>query len=267
MSDPYLTDAGVFKNLLGINDALELQGAETNLAELRIVELRKGLGPEGRFDANHLRALHHHLFQDVYPWAGRTRGDGIEVDGQVLAALPVIAKEQTIFTLSPRVNQQLDHLLESIGEVGFAGLTRSELTERAAQVLGRLNSIHPFREGNGRTQRVFVDALAQSAGLQLAWDVVSRERMISVSIDSAQGQHAAMQRLLEEIIDPKLVLELRNAIGFLKAQNINWNERYVAMATPGRVYEGIVAARAKRYAIVQTLEGQVIVTPLDQIRS
>jgi cell filamentation protein len=114
---------------------------------------------------------------------------------------------------------------------------------------------------------VFIDALAQSAGFQLAWDVVSRERMISVSVDSAQGQHAAMQRLLEEISHPELVLELRNAIGFLEAQKINWNERYVAMATPGTMYEGVVAARAKRYAIVQTPDGQVIVTSLDQIRS
>ena len=50
------------------------------------------------------------------------------------------------------------------------------------------------------------------------------------------------------------------------AQKINWNERYIAMARPEMMIEGVVAARGKRYAIVQTPEGHVIVTPFDQIR-
>jgi cell filamentation protein len=266
MTDPYLNEAGVLQNLLGISDLQSLQDAEADLSQLRLFELQQRKGPTGQFDSSHLRALHRYIFQDIYPWAGRTRGDGIEIKGQLLEALPMFAKEQTIFTLSPRVNQQLDDLLEGVGATGFVGFARLEFTQRAAYVLGRLNAIHPFREGNGRTQRAFVDGLAYSAGYQLAWDVVSRERMIAVSIDSAQGQHDAMQRLLDEISNPSLVLEMRGAIGFLEAQNINWSERYVAMATPGTTYEGIVVARAKRYAIVQTPDGHVIVTPFDQIR-
>jgi cell filamentation protein len=270
MTDPYVTKAGVLQNLLGMNDSRELQNAEADFSQLRLFELKQGQGPTGQFDSKHLRALRHYIFQDVYPWAGRTRGDSIEVNGQVLEALPVFAKEQTVFTLSPRVNQQLDNLLESVLESvdipGFTRLTCLEFTQQAAFVLGRLNAIHPFREGNGRTQRAFIDALAHSAGQVLAWDVVSRERMIAVSIDSAQGQHESMQRLLEEIAQPSLVLELRGAIAFLEAQKINWNERYVAMARPEMMIEGVVAARGQRYAIVQTPEGHVIVTPFDQIR-
>jgi hypothetical protein len=62
-----------------------------------------------------------------------------------------------------------------------------------------------------------------------------------------------------------MVLELQGAIQFLIAQNINWNERYLAMAVPGRMYQGLIAARGKRYAILQTNAGLVIVTPYDQI--
>jgi cell filamentation protein len=266
MTDPYLTDAGVLQNSLGISDLQSLQDAEADLSQLRLFELQQRKAPTGQFDSNHLRALHHYIFQDVYPWAGRTRGDGIELNGQILEALPIFAKEQTMFTISPRVNQQLDDLLEPIGETGFAGLTHSEFTAQAAHVLGCLNTIHPFREGNGRTQRAFVDALTYSAGFQLSWDVVSRERMIAVSIESVQGQFGALKRLLEEISDPSLVLEMRGVIAFLEAQNVNWNERYVAMAMPKIIYEGIVVARAKRYAIIQTPDGHVIVTPFDQIR-
>jgi cell filamentation protein len=266
MTDPYLTKTGVLKNLLSIGDSRELQDAEADFSQLRLFDLQQHKGPTGQFDSNYLHALHHYIFQDVYPWAGRTRGDGIEINGQVIEALPLFAKEQTMFTLSPRVNQQLDDLLEQIDKTGFASMTRSEFTRQAAFILGRLNAIHPFREGNGRTQRAFVDALAHLAGHVLAWDVISRERMISVSVDSAQGQPEPMERLLEEIADSSLVLELRGAIGFLEAQKINWNERYVAMARPEMMIEGIVAARGKRYAIVQTSEGHVIVTPFDQIR-
>jgi len=68
--DPYVDPrTGVFVNLLGITDANRLAAADVDFAYRRTVELfsRPALG---RFDLAHLRAIHRHLFGDVYPWAG-----------------------------------------------------------------------------------------------------------------------------------------------------------------------------------------------------
>ena len=69
-SDPYTyPDSAVLRNKLGFVDAAQL-----DRMELRLVTQRATDGiPIGRFDLDHLRAIHRHLFQDVYEWAGETR--------------------------------------------------------------------------------------------------------------------------------------------------------------------------------------------------
>ncbi|WP_374942013.1 hypothetical protein [Sphingomonas sp.] len=57
------------RNKLGINDAERLDYHEREIVAQRA---RQGC-PTGDFDLNHLQAIHHHLFQDIYEWAGQLR--------------------------------------------------------------------------------------------------------------------------------------------------------------------------------------------------
>ncbi len=252
MTDPYLDAHGVLKNRFGLRDPETLARAEADYTKSRLFELRRGDGPEGRFDGDHLRALHRHIFGDVYAWAGKTRGD-------ISESPPLLIKGETVFTVSAQVHVQLDQTLEPITDVGLAGTTRAEFAERAADLLADLNTIHPFREGNGRTQRAFLSELARDAGHRLDWDVVSQERMISISIDGSRGERDAVRRLMTEITDPARVEALRGAIRYLESEGVNWNERYLATATPGVEYQGIVAASGSRHTILFSSDQQVIV--------
>lgn len=71
-SDPYRDSSGFLFNRLGITDSADLAEYERDLAYLRVVELE--LNPiEGKFDFDHLRAIHRFILQDVYDWAGELR--------------------------------------------------------------------------------------------------------------------------------------------------------------------------------------------------
>jgi cell filamentation protein len=105
---------------------------------------------------------------------------------------------------------------------------------RAADLMVDLNGVHPFREGNGRTQRVFIEALAQRAGHSLDFSVVSRERIIQASIaGNENGDPSMMRRLFREISDPVRVAALSKAIASLDQHKFAWNDRYIATAEPG----------------------------------
>ncbi len=258
MTDPYLTDNGTLRNNFGVIDPEDLQRIESDYTKFRLHELVNLEQPLGQFDLAHFRAVHQHIFQDVYPWAGFTRADQINIDGVVFTSPPLLSKGKTTFAVAIQVNQRLERALEGIAGKGFKGLSRLEFTQNAANLLATLNAIHPFREGNGRTQRAFINDLARDAGYFLDWSVVSQERMIAVSIAS-MNDPSAMRRLLEEIVDPTKVTALKNAIHFLDQNQINWNERYLANTTPGVQYSGVVAASSKKDVILFTQDHQIMI--------
>lgn len=105
-------------------------------------------------DAQELQGLHRHLFQDVYDWAGEYRIIDMRImNGQHFAPCTSIS-----FGIS--------HLMNNLSEQDFLrGLPREDFLSRLTEFYDLLNYIHPIREGNGRTQRVFgPELLFQRAG-------------------------------------------------------------------------------------------------------
>jgi cell filamentation protein len=110
--------------------------------------------------------------------------------------------------------------------------------------MAELNFIHPFREGNGRAQRLFIIELARAAGHRLDFSVVSGERMMLASIAAHErGEPGMMRRMFDEISDPPRIAALREAIDFLKGQKYPWNDRYLATTEPGHAVEVTLAGR------------------------
>jgi cell filamentation protein len=125
---------------LGISDAGKLDRHERRLVADRIAE---GV-PNGSFDLAHLRAIHHHLFQDVYDWAGELRTVEIFKGGNQFQF------RQYIPTGMADVHRRLSR-------AGFlTRLPASEFARQAGIIIGDVNYIHPFREGNGRTQAQYL---------------------------------------------------------------------------------------------------------------
>lgn len=181
---------GVLRNKLGIKDAEELKRMEAALTLLRLGELEQH-PITGSFDLDHLKAIHRHIFQDVYDWAGELR----EVD---------IVKEHTRFAhfrfLDSNAQTLFSHLAS---EKHLRNLTEEHFVVRAAYYLGELNALHPFREGNGRVQRVFLSAIAYAANFDLAWERVSPEKMIAASVASLfQANNSEFEQIPRSIVLP-----------------------------------------------------------------
>lgn len=70
------------------------------------------------------------------------------------------------------------------------------LAERLAYYIGEINAIHPFREGNGRTQRMFIECLALKNGFSLGFAKISNEEMLEASVQTFNLEYKLMSKLL-----------------------------------------------------------------------
>ena len=179
-------DSDVLKNRMGIRDKEQLGWLEKRLTMLRILELvDKPI--EGRFDLKHLQFIHKYIFQDVYEWAGRIR----KVD---------IAKGN-MFCNAKFIESQAEEIFGKLkGENFLRGLDEKEISLRLAYYFSEINTLHPFREGNGRCQREFTRTLALHAGYVINFANVSREEMLKASEDSFLCDYKRMEQLFAHCV-------------------------------------------------------------------
>jgi cell filamentation protein len=182
--DPYLNPAtGVLKNRLDIADEAALEQIEADIVATRSYELSQA-PLKGRFDLAHLQAIHRYLFSDVYEWAGQFRTIDIGKGGNRFAHYGHIeSAAAAIFT-------------QLANEKHLAGLGPADFSARAAYYLGEPNALHPFREGNGRTQREFLSHLAQVNGFYIAWENLSQADMLAAAIQSFHGDASKLATLI-----------------------------------------------------------------------
>lgn len=157
LRDPYEDEStGVLENLVGAGTVVELAAAEADLVFARTLQLDSVKLPDSR-DVAELQAIHRQLFQDVYPWAGELRT--VDIRRSAEGFLPVVALDRAGGIATGDL--KTDHYLQGLG--------RERFVSRLAHHYDQFNYIHPFREGNGRTQRVFWSRLAADAGWRLDW--------------------------------------------------------------------------------------------------
>ena len=156
MADPYLLPSGdVLRNRCGIADQVELADFELKASLARVAELTR-CPVEGSFDLRHLCAIHRHIFQDVYNWAGKVRTVDIAKGMWYCRVDAIESESRRIF----RAIADDDYLV---------GRSREQFVVRLAEHWGEVNALHPFREGNTRAQRVFFEQLSQVAGWPIDW--------------------------------------------------------------------------------------------------
>ena len=188
--DPYLDPrSGVFRNRLGLTDRAELATAEKRFSATRVDQLKSRRLP-GRYDLDHLRAFHWTIFQDVYPWAGQLR-------------TVLIVKAGASFCLPHQiVETAADVFGRLIADDHLRGRDRDGFLDGLAALLAEINALHPFREGNGRTQRAFLSQLARDAGFRLDWAAVDRDANIDAARAAADGDLGPMRALLDPVVQP-----------------------------------------------------------------
>ena len=142
-------------------------------------------------DRAHLQAIHRLLFDGVFDWAGEFRTTDID-------------KQGTDFVPAAELETAIDLLFADLAaENLLRGLPREEFIGHLAQFYARLNYIHPFREGNGRTQRLFWGQVALHAGWTVDFVRMSKTANDEASRDASQdlGLEALID-LLDEITSP-----------------------------------------------------------------
>ncbi len=174
----------VLRNLADLRDQDALDEFEVEAVGARSLETP----PPGDFDADHYRALHRHLFQDVYPWAGEDRTVQTWKGGNR-------------FCVPGFIDAQMTKLFATLNSEAFLpGVDAEVFVAAVADFLGDLNHIHPFREGNGRTQLYFVRLLGQRAGHPFRSEAVEPESFLHAMIESFHGRMDALVDELERML-------------------------------------------------------------------
>jgi len=188
--DHAYTDAatGLLRNLAGITDAAAALFLESSTTTKRLRELEAA--PMQIRDSSALLAIHKHLFQDVYAWAGKVRTVEISKGGKPFFPTSLFANAFA----------RIDTLIVEYGRIREND--KPAVARKLAEILDTVNYLHPFREGNGRTQREFLRLLALGKKLSLNLNPSNNatvyERYMSGTVN---GDIETLSALILELIE------------------------------------------------------------------
>lgn len=172
----------VLINKLDIRDEAALNEAETLATYINASKLEQH-PLEGVFDFAHYKAIHYFLFSDLYDWAGQVRTVNI-------------SKKGTNFCPAESIEHQADLIFDRLKEQNyFKGLPHDEFVEEIVDFYCATNYLHPFREGNGRTQRAFLTQLIRNAGYDINWAEVDGDLPMIATIQAPQGVTNLLQQV------------------------------------------------------------------------
>mgnify|MGYP000608994846 FL=1 len=178
----------VLRNKAEITNAEDLDAYEGELSTLRSIEILEN-PVAGQFDLAHLKRIHLALFQDVYDWAGEIRTVDISRGNSRFANVRFIeSAANDIFNNLARENW-------------LKGLDADALSKRLAHYLSEINALHPFREGNGRVQRIFISQLSQSAGYLLDYSDLEQEQIYRAMELAFNGDESILANLIMERLE------------------------------------------------------------------
>jgi cell filamentation protein len=178
----------VLRNKAEITYAEDLDAYEGELSTLRSIEILEN-PVLGQFDLAHLQRIHLALFQDVYDWAGEIRTVDISRGNSRFANVRFIeSAAKGIFNKLARENW-------------LKGLDAEALSKGLAHYLSEINVLHPFREGNGRVQRIFISQLSQSAGYQLDYSDLEQGQIYRAMELAFNGDESLLANLILERLE------------------------------------------------------------------
>lgn len=183
--DPYVyPGTHILKNTENIKDEERLAAFE-----LEVVNVRAMSGvPVGRLDDTHYRQIHKHLFQDVYEWAGNYRTIRI-------------AKGGNWFCYPEHINAQMTSVFSGLSKDNYLkNIDVKDFASSSAKLLADINAIHPFRDGNGRTQLTFLSLLADNAGHAVNLEGLDPEGFLTAMIKSFMGDMRPLELEIENFL-------------------------------------------------------------------
>lgn len=174
-------------NKFGIKDDKLLSAIEGQITFAKGSELERN-PIKGNFDFKHYKAIHKYLFDDIYEWAGKIRS----VD---------MSKKGTSFAKADEIEQLADACFARLkSENYFKGQAFNEFVRNIVDFYCVTNMLHPFREGNGRTQRIFISQLIRFAGYEIDFSSINTDNLMSATIQSANGVDIYLKEIFANAI-------------------------------------------------------------------
>ena len=190
--------SNVLRNKLNIRDYEELKQAEEEFSAVKqLVLLQTPL--KGHFTISHLKRIHRFLFEDLYSFAGHIRREQI-------------SKGYTVFYPPELINRELHKVFDKVHCDGFlAEQNEYRQIQHLSYVMAELNTIHPFREGNGRSIRELIRCMGLHYGLSINWGNNDRDSLLEASIASIDDNMAFCE-VLEKCLEKRNPYDTQSSI-------------------------------------------------------
>ena len=181
-------NSNVLMNKFDIRDYEKLQEIERDISYAKITYL--GANPiKGDFNLKYLQKIHKYIFEDIYSWAGNIRGGKFFFKGE------------TAFCVANMIPTYAESIFGKLrDEKWMVGLKKEDFIQRLAYYMGEINALHPFREGNGRTQRIFFIELARRGGYKLNFSQITPSELLEADIAAYKKDYSLLISLLEKML-------------------------------------------------------------------
>lgn len=183
--------SNVLINKLGIVDAKELEKSERQITTFKLTRVSNN-PPAGIINLDYLKLLHKLVFEEIYAWAGEFRTVNI-AKGNLFCSWEYLEPQgKAIFDELASENYLLD-----VVDI-------DKMAKQLAYYLSEINVLHPFREGNGRIQRLLIQIMANRAGFDIDYSSITGDEMVVASIAAFNGDYLPMTKLMRRALAPKL---------------------------------------------------------------
>ena len=174
-------------NKLGIKNEKQLSEIEADITFAKTSKLEE-IPIKGNFDLEHYKSIHKFLFEDLYSWAGELRKINI-------------SKKGTNFANADELEYLCTECFQRLKENNYYRNTDFDsFVENIVDLYCTLNILHPFREGNGRTERIFISQLIRFNGYDIDFSDIDTDYLMFATIQSAQGITDNLVNLFKENI-------------------------------------------------------------------
>ena len=174
-------------NKLGIKDDKKLKEFEAAVTLAKASELETQPISDA-FDVKHYKAIHKFLFEDIYDWAGKYRTINM-------------SKKGTSFAQADKIPALMNACFKKLKDNdSFRNNSFDEFVENMVDFYQVTNMIHPFREGNGRTQRIFIAQLIRYNCYDINFADVDSDELMIATIQAANGVKDNLIRIFSDSI-------------------------------------------------------------------
>ena len=182
-------NTNVLINKFDIRNINDLTITEREITALKILEAEKN-PIRGKFDLKHLQKIHEFIFGDIYEWAGKIREGDFLIKGE-----SIFCRAMYIENLASDIHNKLsaDNFLR--------GIAKDDFISKLAYYMGEINALHPFREGNGRTQRLYFKQLCKKAGYDLEFHKTKKDELVKADIAAFNCDYSLLIRILNNIVN------------------------------------------------------------------